>query len=75
MPAKQADNNKIADHLFPHESGKMVAVLTELPDFANLETVQDFMQDTLLKAMMTLAFGSVRENHAGCLCCCKKQSR
>lgn len=52
----------IIDHLFRHESGKMVAVLSRLLGLQNLETAQDIVQDTLLQAMNTWGFSSPPEN-------------
>ena len=67
LPSKTADINKLVDHLFRHESGKMVAVLTKLLGFENLETAQDIVQDTLLKAMTAWSFSNVPENPAAWL--------
>ena len=44
------------DHLFRHESGKMIAVLSRLLGLQNLETAQDIVQDTLLQAMNTWSY-------------------
>ena len=52
----------LVDHLFRHESGKMVAVLSRLLGLQNLETAQDIVQDTLLQAMNTWRFRSVPDN-------------
>jgi RNA polymerase sigma-70 factor (ECF subfamily) len=59
--------NKAVDHLFRHEAGKMVAVLTRLLGMQNLETAQDIMQDTLLKAMNTWSYKGLPENPAAWL--------
>ena len=45
--------NQIVDHLFRHESGKMIAVLSRLLGLQNIEVAQDIVQDTLLQAMNT----------------------
>ncbi len=50
---------ELADHLFRHESGKMVAVLTRLLGLQNIETAQDIVQDTLLQAMSTWGYNSI----------------
>ncbi len=50
------------EHLFRHESGKMVSVLSRLFGFKNLETAQDIVQDTLLQAMTTWSYSSVPDN-------------
>jgi RNA polymerase sigma-70 factor (ECF subfamily) len=41
----------LIDHLFRHESGKLVAILTRLFGPHNLELAEDVVQDTLLKAL------------------------
>jgi len=64
------ENNPVPvliDHLFRHESGKMVAVLTKLLGFTNLEAAEDIVQDTLLKAMNTWAYKGIPENPAAWL--------
>ena len=45
--------NNLIGHLFRHEAGKMVAVLTRLLGFNSLELAEDIVQDTLLQAMST----------------------
>lgn len=44
---------KILDHLFRHHSGKMVSILTRIFGFSNLETIEDAVQDTFIKASIT----------------------
>lgn len=58
---------KIIDHLFRHESGKMVSVLSRILGFQNLETAQDIVQDTLLQAMNTWSYKPIPDNPAGWL--------
>ncbi len=50
--------NKL-DILFRHESGKMIAVLTRLMGFEQIETAQDIVQDTLLQAMNTWPYAGM----------------
>lgn len=54
--------NQLLHHLFRHESGKMVAVLTRLLGFQNLETAQDIVQETLLQALHNWRFHTVPDN-------------
>jgi len=54
--------NQLVDHLFRHEAGKMVSVLSRLLGLQNIETAQDIVQDTLFQAMTTWGFGGVPEN-------------
>lgn len=62
--AIQQDNEvtKVVDHLFRHESGKMVAVLTRVFGFANIEQAEDIVQDTLIRALETWKFGKIPDN-------------
>lgn len=59
--------NKQVDHLFRHESGKMVAVLSRLLGMQNLEAAQDIVQDTLLQAMTTWSYNGLPDNPAAWL--------
>jgi RNA polymerase sigma factor (sigma-70 family) len=44
------------DHLFRHEAGKMVAVLSKLLGLQYLYAAQDIVQDTLLQALTTWSY-------------------
>ena len=52
----------LVDHLFRHESGKMIAALSKLLGLQNLETAQDIVQDSLLQAMNTWSFKGIPDN-------------
>ncbi|MBC7849454.1 MAG: sigma-70 family RNA polymerase sigma factor [Chitinophagaceae bacterium] len=54
--------NNMVDHLFRHEAGKMVSVLSRLLGLVNLQTAQDIVQDTLLQAMNTWALSGLPDN-------------
>lgn len=54
--------NKIVDHLFRHEAGKMVAVLTRIFGFKNIEQAEDIVQDTIIRALETWKFGKLPDN-------------
>ncbi|GJM33156.1 MAG: DNA-directed RNA polymerase sigma-70 factor [Saprospiraceae bacterium] len=43
--------NQIADHLFRHEYGRILAVLTRIFGSGNLQIAEDITQDTLLTAL------------------------
>jgi RNA polymerase sigma factor (sigma-70 family) len=60
--SEHPDTGKLVDHLFRHEAGKMVAVLTRLLGFKNLEQAEDIVQDTILSALNTWKFGKVPDN-------------
>jgi RNA polymerase sigma-70 factor (ECF subfamily) len=55
------------DHLFRHESGRLVAALSKLLGLENLETAHDIVQDTLLQALSTWAYNGLPENPAAWL--------
>lgn len=59
--AAQPDKHvqKLVDHLFRHEAGRMAAVLTRFLGTENLDTAEDLVQDTLLKAMEIWRFRGV----------------
>ncbi len=54
--------NQLVDHLFRHESGKMISVLSRLMGLQNIELAQDIVQDTLLQAMSTWAYKTIPDN-------------
>jgi len=62
FPKDPSDINKIVDHLFRHEAGKMVSVLTRLFGFPNLEQAEDIVQETLLRALETWKYGKLPPN-------------
>ena len=62
-----ASQPTVLDHLFRHESGKMVAVLTKLFGFERLEIAEDLVQDTFVQAFETWKIKGVPENPQGWL--------
>lgn len=54
--------NTLTDHLFRHESGKMVAVLTKIFGTENLETAEDVIQQTFMVAMQVWKLKGIPEN-------------
>ncbi len=53
---------KIVDHLFRHEAGKLVAVLTRLFGIHHLELAEDIVQDTLHQALINWSLGGIPDN-------------
>lgn len=45
------DHRELVDHLFRHERGRMVAVLTRIFGFRQLELVEDVVQESFLSAL------------------------
>jgi RNA polymerase sigma factor (sigma-70 family) len=63
MQAVESEEVKpLIDHLFRHESGKLVAVLTKIFGPKNLELAEDVVQDTLLKALDHWKYHGIPDN-------------
>ena len=45
-------HQKIVDHLFRHQYGKMVSILTRIFGLSNIEIIEDAVQDTFTKAIL-----------------------
>jgi RNA polymerase sigma-70 factor (ECF subfamily) len=67
MSSPQKNVHQLVDHLFRHESGRMVAILTRLFGLHNLELAEDVVQDTLHQALKDWPFGSMPDNPAAWL--------
>lgn len=59
--------NKIVDHFFRHESGKMISVLTGIFGFNNLILAEDIVQDTIIEAISNWTYNGIPQNHAAWL--------
>jgi len=53
---------ELADHLFRHEAGRMVAVLTRLFGVHNLALAEDVVQDAFCRALEVWSFRGVPDN-------------
>lgn len=53
---------KLVDHLFRHEAGKIVSVLTKLFGPASLDLAEDVVQDSLVEAMEHWQYRGVPDN-------------
>jgi RNA polymerase sigma-70 factor (ECF subfamily) len=58
----QIEINKLVDHLFRHESGKIVAVLTRIFGSENLDLAEDVVQDSLIEAIKLWTYKGVPDN-------------
>jgi RNA polymerase sigma factor (sigma-70 family) len=56
------DPTETLEHLFRHESGKLVSVLTKIFGPHNLELAEDVVQDTLLKALERWKYHGIPDN-------------
>ncbi len=64
---KEGTAVQIVDHLFRHQSGKMISVLTRLFGIHNLTMVEDVVQEAFLKAMQVWPLNQLPDNPAGWL--------
>ena len=53
---------ELVDHLFRHQAGKMIAVLTRIFGLHNLELAEDVVQESFLKAMQSWKYGQLPDN-------------
>jgi RNA polymerase sigma-70 factor (ECF subfamily) len=58
---------RLAEHLFRHEAGRIVASLARVLGVAHIAVAEDAVQDALLRALETWKFGSLPENPAAWL--------
>src|SRR5258705_13856939 len=58
---------ELVDHLFRHEAGRMVAILTRIFGFHNLALAEDVLQDTLHQALKDWSPGCIPDNPSGWL--------
>jgi len=56
VPGQDKNYHKLTDHLFRHESGKMVAVLTRIFGLSNIELAEDIVQDAFTQALKEWAY-------------------
>lgn len=59
--------NTLVDHLFRHESGKLVSVLTRIFGSENIDLAEDVVQDSLLEAINQWTYKGVPDNPSGWL--------
>ncbi len=67
MQQTASSPGQLVDHLFRHESGKMIAVLTRIFGMHNLSLAEDVVQEAFLKAVQSWRFGRLPDNPAAWL--------
>src|SRR6188508_3495550 len=53
---------RLAEHLFRHEAGKLVSVLTGIFGIHRLQLAEDVVQEALVRAMQTWPFYGIPQN-------------
>lgn len=66
-PASPVDLSGLTEHLFRHEAGKLVAVLTGLFGLERLQLAEDVVQEAMLRALQTWPYYGVPKNPAAWL--------
>ena len=61
-PPEPDDVAQVVDHLFRHEAGKMVAILTRIFGIEHLTLAEDVVQEALVRALQTWPFYGVPKN-------------
>src|SRR5205814_3216374 len=56
--------SQVVEHLFRHEAGKMVAILTRIFGIEHLTLAEDVVQEALARALQTWPFYGVPQNPA-----------
>src|SRR6266478_3161376 len=59
--------SQLAEHLFRHESGKLVSILTGIFGIDRLQWAEDVVQESLVKALQTWPYYGVPKNPAAWL--------
>jgi RNA polymerase sigma factor (sigma-70 family) len=62
MHAGNQNINQLVDHLYRHEAGKLVAVLTGVFGPANIELAEDVVHDSLVEAMKDWPYKGLPDN-------------
>jgi RNA polymerase sigma factor (sigma-70 family) len=63
----EGDISRLAEHLFRHEAGKLVSVLTKIFGVDHLQLAEDVVQDALVRALQTWPYYGVPQNPAAWL--------
>src|SRR5205814_2911687 len=59
--------SRLADHLFRHEAGKLISVLTGIFGINRLQLVEDVVQESLVRALRTWPYAGIPKNPAAWL--------
>ncbi len=58
---------RLAEHLFRHEAGKLVSVLTGIFGIGRLQLAEDVVQEALVRALQTWPYYGIPQNPAAWL--------
>ncbi|MBD2701944.1 sigma-70 family RNA polymerase sigma factor [Spirosoma sp. BT702] len=57
-----SDSSQLVDHLFRHEAGRIVSVLTCMLGFDRVDLAEDVVQDTMMQALRSWSFQGIPDN-------------
>jgi RNA polymerase sigma factor (sigma-70 family) len=66
-PLPPEDVSRLADHLFRHEAGKLVSVLTRIFGIERLDLAEDVVQEAMIRALKTWPYYGIPKNPAAWL--------
>jgi RNA polymerase sigma factor (sigma-70 family) len=66
-PAPSTEISRLAEHLFRHEAGKLVSVLTGIFGIDRLQLAEDVVQEALIRALQAWPYYGVPKNPAAWL--------
>lgn len=64
IPPETGEVSRLAEHLFRHEAGKLVSVLTSIFGVERLQLAEDVVQEALLRALQTWPYYGIPKNPA-----------
>src|SRR5438270_12995059 len=62
-----ADVSRLTDHLFRHQAGKLISVLTRIFGINRLQLAEDVVQESLVRALRTWPYAGIPKNPAAWL--------
>src|SRR5438046_4848648 len=65
--APRGEVSRLTDHLFRHESGKLISILTGIFGIERLQLAEDVVQESLVRAFQTWPYYGVPKNPAAWL--------
>jgi RNA polymerase sigma factor (sigma-70 family) len=65
--SSSGDISRLAEHLFRHEAGKLISVLTGLFGIERLQLAEDVVQEAMIRALQTWPYYGVPKNPAAWL--------
>jgi RNA polymerase sigma factor (sigma-70 family) len=65
--AEQSEIHLLIDHLFRHDSGKLVSILTRIFGTENLDLAEDVVQDSLIEGIKQWTYKGIPDNPSGWL--------